>query len=264
MTAPECEAILHECKKNVHRWGSTNRVRFDAAKEHIVLLHPSEHHGETFKLLGCPVDPDLRMNSAIEQVLSKIRPKATAILRTRAYYTTADLILQFKGHIWGFIEANMGGYFHAASTLLDKIDGVQNHFLRQLDVTSEQAYLEFNFAPPSLRRNIAALGFLHKRVLGQCHRNLIQLLPLWADRFSEPRGRGHSRQLYAHWVEIKCWRSLWNRSIFGMVDTYNDLPQHVVDAPSVSTFQAYLNHIARTRCQQGEAAWAASFCSRYR
>ena len=63
----------------------------------------------------------------------------------------------------------MGGFFHAASSLLDKIDAAQNHFLHELDLSPSSAFLNFNFAPPSLRRNIGILGLLHKRVLGKCH-----------------------------------------------------------------------------------------------
>ena len=258
----ECTAVLEKCKQNVHKWGETNRVSFDASKEHIILLHPSESFGEMLKLLGCPVDPDLRMHSAVDQVLNKIRPKATAILRTRGYYSVGDLILQFKTHVWGLIESHLGAYFHAAPSLLDKIDGVQRHFLRELGLTSEQAFLEFNFAPPSLRRNIAVLGLLHKRVIGKCHPSFEQLLPWWGDRFSEARGHGHTKQLYGHWVEVTSHQALYDRSIFAMVDIYNNLPQHAVDAPSVSIFQSYLNHIACTKCQHGDAAWAASFCRR--
>jgi len=61
--------------------------------------------------------------------LPKIRPKITAILRTRAYYSVPDLVTQLKTHIWGLIEVNMGGYFHAASYMLAKIDHAQNRFL---------------------------------------------------------------------------------------------------------------------------------------
>ena len=71
------------CRKRVHKWGSTNRVSFDASKEHIVVMHPSLGHGPAFKLLGCMMDTDLRMHSCIEQILSKIRSKITALLRTR-------------------------------------------------------------------------------------------------------------------------------------------------------------------------------------
>ena len=62
LTPPEeCKAVLKKCKDNVHKWGKRNRVTFDAAKEHMIILHPSEHHEEAFKLLGCIIDPDLRM-----------------------------------------------------------------------------------------------------------------------------------------------------------------------------------------------------------
>ena len=70
------------------------------------------------------------------------------------------------------------------------------------------------------------------------------------------------KQLYDHWVEIKNHRAVYNRSIFAMVDIYNNLPQQAVDAPIVSLFQSYCNHIARTKCEQGDIAWAVSFCSR--
>ena len=50
----------------VHAWGRANRVTFDPAKEHLVVLHPSESHGEPFKLLGLMVDLDLRMHTAID------------------------------------------------------------------------------------------------------------------------------------------------------------------------------------------------------
>ena len=89
---------------------------------------------------------------------------------------------------------------------------------------------------------------------------LREITPWCGDRFSEARGIGHTKQLYGHWSDITHHRELFNRSIFAMVDIYNNLPQHAVDAPSVSYFQAYVNHIDRTRCLQGDVAWAASFC----
>ena len=129
------------------------------------------------------VDVDMRMHSAVEQVFSKIRPKVTAILRTRAYYGIPDLILQFKTQIWGLIESTMAGYFHAVSSLLVKIDDVHFKFLRELDVDPRDAFMEFAFAPPSLRRNIGILGLLHKRVIGKCHPTFERFLPWLAGRF---------------------------------------------------------------------------------
>ena len=256
----KCKDILNQCKNKVHKWGGTNRVSFDATKEHMIVMHPSENHGCSYKLLGCMIDVDLRMHSAVEQVLSKIRPKITAILRTRAYYDIPDLILQFKTHIWSLIEVNIGGYFHAAPSLLDKIDSAQSRFVHELGLSIDQAFLDHNFPPPKLRRNIGVLGLLHKRVLGKCHPSFETLLPWWTTRFAAARGLGHNKQLYGHNVEVSHHQAIFNRSIFAMVDIYNNLPQYVVDASSVSAFQKYLTQIARKRCQIGNADWASSFC----
>jgi len=215
-----CQAELTRCRNKVHTWGRTNRVSFDASKEHMIILHPSECHGEAFKLLGCMMDINLRMHSAIDQVLSKIRPKITAILRTRGYYATPDLILQFKTHIWSLIEGNMGGYFHAAASLLEKIDDVQNRFIRDLGFSTDEAFLTFNFPPPSLRRNIGILGLLHKRVLGKCHPSFETLLPWQSDQVHAEGGQRHSKQLYGHNMESTHHQAIFNRSIFSMVDIY--------------------------------------------
>ena len=113
-----------------------------------------------------------------------------------------------------------------------------------------------------LERDIAVLRLLHKRVLGKCHPSFERLLPWYSERFVEARGLGHNKQLYGHWGEVRSHRALFNRSIFGMVDIYNNLPQHVVDAKSLSSFQNYLTQITRTRCQQGDDAWALSYSRR--
>ena len=207
------------------------------------------------------IDTDLRMHSCIEQLLSKIRPKNTAILRTRGYYCVPDLITQFKTHIWCLIEVNIGGYFHACTSLLDKLDHAQNRFLCERGPSPADAFLDFNFAPPKLRRNIAVLGLLHKRVIGKCHPAYERLFPCYSQRFPEGRGFGHNKQLYNHFVEISAHQSLYNRSVFGMTDIYNNLPQHVVDAVSVTSFQSYLTHIARTHCQQQDV-WTSCFDQR--
>ena len=177
-----------------------------------MILRPTVVHGDSFKLLGCMIDTDLRMHSCMEQLLSKIRPKITAILRTRGYYSVPDLITQFKTHIWGLMEVNMGGYFHACASLLDKLDHAQNRFVCELGLSAAEAFLEFNFAPPKVRRNIAILNLLHKRVIGKCHPAFELRLPWYSQRFPEGRGFGHSKQLYNHCVEISARQASHDRS----------------------------------------------------
>ena len=56
MPREDIESDMTTCKTAVHKWGTMNRVGFDASKKHIVIIHPLHGHGDHFKLLGCIVD----------------------------------------------------------------------------------------------------------------------------------------------------------------------------------------------------------------
>ena len=146
-------------------------------------------------MLGCMIDVKLCMDKAIEKILSQVKPKVHAILRTRAHYGIADLIGQFKTHIWSLMEMHSGGIFHASDSLLAKIDETQRRFLRELSITEEEAYLQHNFAPSQLRRNIGILGLMHKRVIGECHPIFCKLLPFCSDSGQPGYPNGHNKQL---------------------------------------------------------------------
>ena len=250
------------CRARVHKWGRANRVSFDLNKEHIVIVHPIHANGDPFKFLGCMVDCKLRMDQAIDRILIQIRPKIQAILRTRKYYPVNVLINQFETHVWSLMEIHNGAIFHASTTLLEKLDSVQRSFLHELEITEECAFIDHNFAPPTLRRNIGILGLLQKRVLGKTLVIYQRLLAFVHDIFGFLREGEHNKQLYNHCLEIHYQQELWKRSIFCMTDVYNRLPQHVVDIPNVSNFQTALTHIARTACQNGNAEWQSTFSSR--
>ena len=115
--------------------------------------------GEHFKLLGILVDCKLLMGPAIEQILAQVRPKVRAIVRIQSHYPVAELIHQFKTHVWGLMEYHNGAIFHASSSLLDRLDSIHRQFLRDLELIEEVAFLSYNFAPPTLRRNIGMLGY---------------------------------------------------------------------------------------------------------
>ena len=99
---------------------------------------------------------------------------------------------------------------------------------------------------------------IHKKVIGKCHPRFDKLLPS-KGYTTEDR---HLKQIYGHWLEIKEHRALFNRSIFGMVDIYNNLSQAIVDSSSVSLFQSRLTEVARERCKRNAAEWHLSFCRR--
>ena len=139
---------------------------------------------------------------------------------------------------------------------------MQRNFLLELNVPAKSILLENKFASTALGWNIAILGLLHKRVIGECHPSFERLLPWYTHRFESPRGLGHNKQLYGHWLEASHHRALYNRSIFAMVNIYDNLPQAFVDACSVTAFQKWLTSLTRERCEQDTPDWAMSFCCR--
>ena len=193
---------MEKTRSATHQWGKMNRVTFDGDKEHIIVIHPLHGEGDSFKLLGCLLDCKLQMLQAIDAILARMRPKITAILRLRSHYAPQSLIDQYKTHIWGFLECQNGAIFHAATSYLEKFDKLQASFLHELNIEESNAFLDCNFAPPTLRRNIGILGLLHKRVLGKAHPIFQELLPFHVDRFGSLRQNEHSKQLYCHSLEI--------------------------------------------------------------
>ena len=136
-----------------------------------------------------------------------------------------------------------------------RIDSMQRGFLRELGIDERTAFLQHNFAPPSLRRRIGLLGFLQKRVLGLCHPLIVQLLPY--ARFTSPYF--HSRRLQDFYHEVRGNLVLFNRSLFAFVNIYNVLPQDIVDLPSVKAFQSKLTHLAKHRAQTNDDRWSLAY-----
>ena len=248
------KADMELTRNDVHKWGSRNRVAFDATKEHIIIIHPVSGEGEPVKQLGCLIDMKLTMVQAIDHIVNVARPKIKAMLRTRGTYNVYEMIQQYKTHIWGLTEYHNGAIYHASGTALAKLDRLQASFLEELRMTEEVAFLDHNFAPSELRRDIGILGFLHKRVLEKCHVGLVRLLPM-----DQHEGKYHNRQLESFVLKCTSRHVLFNRSLFGMIGVYNRMPQWVVDADTVPKFQTALTQMARRRCVKGGNDWKLGY-----
>ena len=146
---------------------------------------------------------------------------------------------------------------HASSHILQKIDGVHYKFLGDLELDPGKAYLDYNFAPPSLRRDIGILGLFHKRVLGLSHPIFQKLLPCCRDVPGSYCQGDHNRQLYGHLQEANFQMALFCRSIFAMVFVYTRLPQAYIDCTTVASFQTCLSKMARRLCKD-----ASSYCGK--
>jgi hypothetical protein len=158
--------VLEEAQSRTHLWGVKNQMQFDSSKEYFKMLHPSLGSGEDFKLLGTLIDCQLNMQACIESLLCKIRPKIRALLRLQHLYSPATMLDQNKSHVWNVKEYPNGALIMAAPRQLRRLDKVQRWYLHELALTDTDAFIKYNFAPPSLRRAIGMLGFIHKRTLG--------------------------------------------------------------------------------------------------
>ena len=171
----EIMSNLQHCQKITHKWGEKHRVAFDKDKEEFTILHRKDGIGEPFRLLGPTIDHALLMGLAVEKIIAKCRPKVKAILRATRYYTTIDMVLQFKTHILPIAESATAAIYHASTSILSPVDQILYAFLRHLEISIEDSTLKYNLLPLETRRDIAMLGLLHKCVLGTAHPYLCQL-----------------------------------------------------------------------------------------
>jgi hypothetical protein len=148
------------------------------------------------------------------------------------FYSTSEMVRLFKCHVLSFIEGATPAIYHAAPSTLRPIDELLDIFLAQVGTSPEEALVEHNLAPLSMRRDLAMLALLHKVSLGVAPKPIASLfssrggtLDLLGFPHSFPT---HCRQLhdpvaFYHPPIIK-------RSIFGLVKVYNRLPFNALDA----------------------------------
>ena len=150
---------------------------------------------------------------------------------------------------------------HAAQSHLDSLDKLQRNFIRELGLSEEEAFLAHHLAPLELRRDISALGLLHKIQLGEIHADFHGLFPKVVNEVvTQPRhgSKRHRRQFH----EIIGNSYYFNQSLFGMTKIYNVLPEYAVMTSSVSAFQKVLTKDAKVACQKKRGDWQKMYNSR--
>ena len=194
--------------------------------------------------------------------MHKVRPKVKSFLRARRFYTTQDMILQYKTHILPIIECHTGAIFHASTSTLARLDRIQSSFLKALNLTPEEAFERYNLAPLCLRRDIAILGLLHKCTLNIVHPSLRRLFwGRYRPAFTT-MGRRHNKPLHTHIEDLRLQPGLYQRSIFNMSNIYNLLPQAFVDVSTIQAFQSKLTAVARDKCRNGRPNWDSFLSAR--
>ena len=169
----------------------------DASWEHFRILHKLHCSWETLRLRGVLVDPKLTMEDETNRIRKKTRPKIQAILQNRAFYDTAGVIQQYKSHVLCLLAQPCVAIRHAAQAHLDSLGRLQRSFIRELGLSDEEAFLAHQLAPLELRRDISALGLLHKIQLGEIHADFNGLFPKLVNEFETRTRRGPAKKTFA-------------------------------------------------------------------
>ena len=158
---------MQEVQNSLHAWRRANRVSFDPGKESMHIISKITPSASEFKLLGVDFDCKLTMHIAIRSCTIEAAWKLKPILRTQRYFNDRELITLFKSHVLSFIEFRTLAFLHAASSLLQSLDHILERFLSSMGISSLEALVNFNLGSLSARRDIAALGIIHRVFLGR-------------------------------------------------------------------------------------------------
>ena len=91
-------------------------------------------------------------------------------MKTRRSHTEIEFFQLFKSHVLPSLEYRTPAIYHASATVLNNVDSVQRMFLKDMNVSSEDALMDksFNLAPLGMKRDMAMLGVIHRAVLKKC------------------------------------------------------------------------------------------------
>ena len=170
----------------------------------------------------------------------------------------------YKTHLLPFLEFATPAVYHASTTTLAAVDRVQARFLREVELTAEDALLQYHLAPLCARRDMAMLGVIHRTTLGKGPPHFRE----WFHQETKPahgyntrhQASKHNRQLHDY-VDGSHTELLRN-SALGLVRVYNRLPQHVVDATTVASFQRLLQKNLTDLAQRQAEGWETHYSPR--
>ena len=106
--------------------------------------------------------------------------------------------------------------------VLGRLDRVQDKFLEDVGITSQDSLLQFNLAPLASRQDIAMLDLVHRALLRKGPEHFLQFL------YAEGTGGGRRHP------SSQSVRSIRSRSALGLMPVYNMLQAAAVEQrPSV-------------------------------
>ena len=146
----------------MHKWGGANQIVFYILEENFHVIQRTHGEGGNFNILGIEFDTALLMHDAARNVAVEAGWRLKMLPRTKRFHTKSELMRLYKAQTLSFIESRIVGIHHAAPSVLACVDRVQKRFLREMQVTSIEALVEWRLAPIGFRRTMAMLGLLYR------------------------------------------------------------------------------------------------------
>ena len=197
------------------------------------------------------------MHTACYEIAAIASVRLRALLRSKRFHSTASLVRQYKSQILSSIDFTTPAVYHAPLFFLKVIDKLQDDFLEELSLSPLVALCDYNLAPLCTRRDISMMGLLHRVTLGDA--------PVQFRSFIYPAKPGAQNRGWAYTFErhgkqlhdpIDGTASrMMERSVLGLIYSYNALPAQVVKYTSTKTFQCCLQKGVRACARAGSPNW---------
>ena len=156
-----------------------------------------------------------------------------------------------------YVEFATPAVFHATDYALGPLDRVQNRMLEEIGITAENALFEFSLSPLRARRDMAMLGLIHRVKLNEAPTIFSEFIfPASSANFPRSFRAVDLRHNSQMQDPVNSMSSrLFHRSIFGLIYTYNLLPQAVINCESVSSFQNNLQRALKEAVKHNCTNW---------
>ena len=187
----------------------------------------------------------------------KLLVNAMVGFQCRKFYSRKELVNFYKSFVLSFIEFGTPAFYHATVFALTPLDWVQNRMLEEVGLSEIDALVHYALAPLGCRRDMAIMGLLHRINNNEAPESMsAYFFPEYRVMF--PRGfreRHLRRNRQLHDYRDGSDSRIFQRSIFGLINAYNLLPQCVVDLKSTHTFQHHLQRALKEAASIDGFAW---------
>ena len=84
------------------------------------------------------------MAEAVSEIVTAAGWKLRTLLRTKRFYTDAEMIILYKSHMLSYLEYRTPAIYHATRSILQRLDAVQDRFLKDAGVDEITALDQFH------------------------------------------------------------------------------------------------------------------------